>query len=487
MGLVALAVLAGWPFRSMIHPVNLVMLFLAVVVASAVFLGRGPAILASFVSVLAFDYFFVDPRFSFSVIDAEYLLTFVGLLAVGLIISGLGSQVREQVRILQAREVQAEALSALSRDLAVAGDMQTMLQAVVTHTSRSLASQAVVLTPENNHLIVRLASPGFTLTESEMETARNVYAKKELVTPSQHKTRFLPLTTPHSVIGVLGVMPNGKRGTLDTAQQKLFESFANLAALAMERSLLAEQANRLHMLSETEKLQTTLLNSISHDLRTPLVSIRGVLDSLLEVEQGKEDSPRLDPAARLDMILNAREETIHLNRLVENLLDMTRLESGAMRMHSEPSDIQDIIGSSLAAMEESLRPRSVHVEVEPNLPLVEVDFVLIEQVVINLLDNALKYSTPSSPIDIHAEKIQNEIMIVVEDRGKGIPKDQLENVFSKFYRVKHSEQTQGIGLGLTICKGIIEAHGGRIWAEVRDGGGTKVAFTLSLPKKTEGS
>lgn len=485
-GLVALAVMAGWPIRSLIHPVNLVMLFLAAVVASAVFCGRGPAILASFVSVFAFDYFFVDPRLSFSVVDAEYLITFIGLLAVGLIISGLGSQVREQVQILQAREAQAEALSALSRDLAVAGDMQTMLQTVVTHTGRSLAGQAVVLTPENDHLSVHLSSPGFVLSAQEMDMACQVYLNKERGSRNQSKTCFLPLTTPHSVIGVLGFKPNGKRGTLDVLQQKLFDSFANLAALAMERTLLAEQANRLHMLSETEKLQTTLLNSISHDLRTPLVSIRGVLDSLLEVEQGKEDSPRLDPAARLDMIQNAREETIHLNRLVENLLDMTRLESGAMKMHSEPSDIQDIIGSALAAMEESLRPRIVHVEVEPGLPLVEVDFVLVEQVIINLLDNALKYSPVNAPIDIHAGKENGEIVVAVEDRGKGIPADQLESVFSKFYRVKHSEPTQGIGLGLTICKGIIEAHGGCIGAEVREGGGTKVSFTLPVPHGSEG-
>ncbi|HWQ45420.1 MAG TPA: DUF4118 domain-containing protein [Longilinea sp.] len=487
LGLVALAVLAGWPFRSLIHPVNLVMLFLAVVVASAVFCGRGPAILASFISVFAFDYFFVDPRFSFSVADAEYLITFLGLLVVGLVVSGFASQVREQVLKLQAREAQTEALSALSRDLAVAGDMQTMLQAVVDHTSRSLASQAVVLTSEDNHLVVRLSSPGFTLSESEMETARLVFSSKEAHASAQQKTRFLPLTNPHSVVGVLGVKPVGKRSGFDTSQEKLFESFANLTGLAIERTLLAEQTNRLHMLSETEKLQTTLLNSISHDLRTPLVSIRGVLDSLLEVEQGSEDSPRLDPAARLDMLQNAREETIHLNRLVENLLDMTRLESGALKMHTEPSDIQDIIGSALAAMEESLRPRSVQVEIEPDLPLVEVDFVLVEQVIINLLDNALKYSSAGTPVEVFACRDECGIAVEVFDRGKGIPTDQLESVFSKFYRLKHSELTQGIGLGLSICKGIVEAHGGRIWAENRLGGGTKISFILPLRREKDGS
>jgi two-component system sensor histidine kinase KdpD len=488
LGLVGLATLIGFTIGPFLHPVNLVMLYLIVVVISAFFLGRGPSMLASLVSVLAFDYFFVDPRLSFSVVDTEYLVTFSGLLVVGLVISGLASQVRDQVRALQVRESQAEALNALSRDLTVALDLDSMLQAVISHVSKTLSREAVLLLPDGAALQQRAASPGFSLGELEQAAAHWSYEHAEMsgrgtASNPDSLTRFIPLKTARGVEGILGVRPGEAGRYLTQAQRQLLESFANLAALAVERARLAEQANQARLLRETEKLQTALLNSISHDLRTPLVSIQGVLESLLEVERGGESSPQLDRVARVDLLENAREETARLNRLVGNLLDMTRLESGALKLRMEPVDLQDVIGSALAALNEPLGARPVKVELAENLPMLPMDFVLMEQVVVNLVENAVKYSPPGAPLEIAAFPQGEDVHVRIADRGAGFPPEDLERMFDKFYRGTAAGQSKGTGLGLSICKGIVEAHGGRIWAENRSGGGAAITFSLPASRQ----
>jgi two-component system sensor histidine kinase KdpD len=485
LGIVLLATLVGFAFRDSVHAPNLVMLYLAAVVVAAIYLGRGPAILASVFSVLAYDYFFVEPRLSFSVADTEYLITFAGLLVVGLVVSSLTSQVRDQLLALQEREAQTEALNALSRDLAVAFDLDPMLQAVVRHTCRTLGRDVVVLVPEGGRLVEQAATPHFHLEEKELNIARWAFehaspAGRGTDTFPEGLARYVPLQTIRGVVGILGVRPKEPGPYLTSVQRQQLEGFANLTALAIERARLVDQANQARLLNETEKLQTALLNSISHDLRTPLVSIKGVLDSLLEIEQGGANSPQLDRADRLDMLENAREETARLNRLVENLLDMTRLESGALKVRLEPADLQDVIGSALARLNEPLQGHPLVVEIAEGLPLAPMDFVLIEQVLVNLLDNAVKYSLPGAPLDISARRQGEEALVQVLDRGAGIPAVELERVFEKFHRVKGPVKAKGLGLGLSICKGIVEAHHGRIWAENRPGGGTVMAFTLPL-------
>jgi two-component system sensor histidine kinase KdpD len=291
--------------------------------------------------------------------------------------------------------------------------------------------------------------------------------------------RFVPLKTLRGVVGILGVRPASPGGFLTPAQLQQLEGFANLAAMAIERALLAEQANRAQVLGEGEKLQTALLNSISHDLRTPLVSIQGVLDSLLEVEQGGENDVRLDREARIDMLENAREETARLNRLVKNLLDMTRLEAGTLKLRLEPGDLEDVIGAALAHLDNQFGRLPISVNLADGLPLAPMDFVLMEQVLVNLLENAVKYSPPASPIEISASCQYGQAVIQIADRGSGVPAQELERIFDKFYRVKRPGQAKGLGLGLSICKGIVEAHGGRIWAQQRPSGGS--IFSIALP------
>ncbi len=490
IGLVALATLLGLPVRSLLHPTNLVMLYMAAVVIAAFFLGRGPAMLASFLSVFAFDYFFVDPRLSFSVADTEYLVTFTALLVVGLVVSGLAARVREQVKALKDREAQVEALNALSRDLTAALNLDDIVQAVVRHVSQTLGREVVVLVVQDHTLEQRAQTPGFTLDNSELAKARwalehGLASGLGTDTFPEGEVRYVPLKTTRGVVGILGVRPYTRRRFLTPSQRQQLEGFANLSAMAIERARLADEANRAQVLGEAERLQTALLNSISHDLRTPLVSIQGVLDSLLEVEMGGENAVQLDRAARLDMLDNAREETARLNRLVENLLDMTRLEAGALKLRLEPGDLQDVIGSALARLNDAFGSRPVKVNLAEGLPLIPMDFVLMEQVLVNLLDNAIKYSPPAAPIEIGVACENDKVLIRIADRGPGIPPQELEKIFDKFHRVKAAGQAKGTGLGLSICKGIVEAHGGRIWAENRPGGGSLFTVALALNPQAE--
>jgi two-component system sensor histidine kinase KdpD len=264
-------------------------------------------------------------------------------------------------------------------------------------------------------------------------------------------------------------------------QRRLLETSASQAALAIERAQLAEQAQQSQLLQATERLQTALLNSISHDLRTPLVSIIGSLSSLADAGQ------TMDAEIHQSLIDTAREEADRMNRLIGNLLNMTRLEAGAMQVVKQPGDIQDAIGTALENLNDHLRERKILVDIEENTTFVLMDFVLIVHVLVNLIDNALKYSAPESPVEIQACRADQEISVSVSDHGIGIPADDLERVFEKFYRVQRPEKISGTGLGLSISKGIIEAHGGRIWAENRQGGGTTITFTLPLKQELEGN
>jgi two-component system sensor histidine kinase KdpD len=479
MALVVAATMVSELFGHEISPANLVMVYLLAVVLAAVYLGRGPAVLASITGVLAFDYFFVRPRFSFTVADTEYLLTFGGLLIVGWVISYLTIRAREQADSAQQREADTAVLYALSRDLAAADKLDEVLKAIRTHVEQSFAREAAVFLADGTNLGPNALSTGAQADNKEMDVALWVFKNGEsagrgtntLTTAAFH---YLPLTTARRTVGVLGVKPQDSKNLLTPDQRRLLEAFASQSAQAIERVQLAEQARQVKLLQAAEKLQNALLNSISHDLRTPLVSITGALTTL--ESQGES----LAATARQSLVETAREEADRLNRLVGNLLDMTRLESGALQVKREVCDMQDLVGTALGQMEARLTGREIRVEIAPGIPLVRLDFVLIVHVLINLLDNALKYSPENSPLEIHATMNASEVQISVFDRGIGIPAEDLERVFDKFYRVQRPEQLTGTGLGLAISKGIIEAHGGHIWASEREGGGSVITFALPL-------
>jgi two-component system sensor histidine kinase KdpD len=468
-------------FHLRISPTNLVMIYLLGVIIAATYLGRGPAILVSILSVLAFDFFFVPPYLTFAVSDYEYILTFVGLLLVGFVISQLTARARDQAQAAERREVNTSALYALSRDLAGAVGLESILKAIREHVGETFGREVIIFLPDPDfpdqlELVTR--SELFAPDENETAVAMWAYqhgqpAGRGTDTLVAAEARYLPLKTARGAIGVLGVRPRQPDNQLSPEQRRLLDAFASQAALAIERAQLAEQARQAQLNLTTEKLQTALLNSISHDLRTPLVSITGVLSSLQEQEAIMDDD------TRHSLIETAREETDRLNRLVGNLLNMTRIESGALQVQFEPCDVQDVVGTALEQVSNRLKDQPVRVDIPDELPPIPMDFVLIVQVLVNLLDNAIKYSQPDTLIEIAAHIAGAYLELEVRDRGVGIPQEDLNRVFDKFYRVQRPNQVSGTGLGLSICKGIVEAHGGFIVAENRPGRGTSI--TVGLP------
>jgi two-component system sensor histidine kinase KdpD len=477
--LIAIATGLGFLIGGRIEPTNLVMLYLLTVVIAAIYLGRGPAILASILGVLTFDFFFVLPYFTFAVSDTQYVITFIALFLVGMVISQLAARAREQADAAQQREMETAELYDLSRDLAAAAELDVILRILIHHCEQTFEREIVVLLPERNHLISRLASTGLNLSDEEMAVADWVYRRGEPAgrhtsTLPAAQLRYLPLKTAQGVVGVLGVgKPGAAERDLTPAQRRLMEAFANQAAQAIERVRLAEGARQIKLLQAAEKLQNALLNSISHDLRTPLVSITGALTSL------DEQSDALDEENRESLILTAREEAERLNRLVGNLLSMTRIESGAIKLHCEPGDIQDVIGTALEQLGKRVADHEIKINIPEDLPLISMDFTLIVQVVVNLLENAVKYSPKGSRIEVSTALLNEDVRLEVADRGVGIPVEDLTRVFDKFYRVQRPESVSGTGLGLSISKGIVDAHHGNIYARPREGGGS--ILTVELP------
>ncbi|RPJ45431.1 MAG: sensor histidine kinase KdpD, partial [Chloroflexi bacterium] len=487
LGLVLLATIIGFPLNAILAPTNLVMLYLVAVVLSAVFLGRGPAILASFVSVLAFDFFFIDPRLTFTVYDTQYILTFIGLLIVGVIISNSAAILRDQMDALRRKEQQTRALNELSRELTAAISLDQVLNTVIQHVSEMFSREAVILLPESGRLAVKASTAGFTLNETEFAVADWAFKHgketgRGTTTLPAATIRTFPLRTARETVGVLGTKPLDLQDFLTGEQRFMMEGVVNLAAIAIERASFAEKAAQAEMLRKTEKLQTALLNSISHELRTPLATITGVLTSLEESEMAQPEN-QFDAATRLELIRSATQQAGRLNHLVGNLLDMTRLEAGAMKLNREPVDLQDLVATVKGQVAGESYPHKLTVEIPGHLPLINMDAVLIAQVLINLLDNASKYSTPGDPITITARTAGKQVEVAVKDCGMGIPPEDLDRIFDKFYRVQRQEATAGTGLGLSICRGIVEAHGGRIWAENNPGNGVTVTFTLPAPER----
>jgi two-component system sensor histidine kinase KdpD len=482
-GLVTISTLIGQIVRGRLEPANLVMLYLVSTVFSAIYLGQGPALLTSVLGVLAFDFFLVPPFLTLAVADTQYLITFIGLFMVSLVISTLTVRTRKQAESAIQREAHTSALYTLGRDLTSATDLHQVAEIIISRISEVFGREVAVFLPENGKLKIFAVSSDYYPDTNEMAVATWAYEHNQ---PAGHGTdtlpasplRCQPLKTARGHIGVLGIHTKENGKFLTSEQRQTFNAFAHQAALAVERAILAEQARQVELLQATEKLQTALLNSISHDLRTPLVSITGALSSL------REESLKLNQEDRKSLLETAYGEAERLNRLVSNLLNMTRLEANAIHLRLEPCDVEDVIGTALGQLEERLGEKPVVVKLPENLPHVSIDFALFGQALVNVIDNAVKYSSKDSQIDIGVTQTEKEISINVSDRGIGIPKEDLERVFDKFYRVSRPESVTGTGLGLAICKGIVEAHGGTITAKNRSGGGTEIVITLPKANKT---
>ena len=465
--------------RPFFAPTNMVMFYLLAVVVASVRLGRKPAIVTAFLGVIAFDFFFVPPRLTLAVADTQYLMTFIGFFVVGIVISTLVARARERAEVMRAREVQTASLYYLSRDLAASPDITAVLKSVVSNVEEALKAQVVILLPEGERLDILAASDGLVLDIKEQAVAdwafrNNHPAGRATDTLVSAGLIYLPLQTTVSVLGVMGVRLENEPAYRSQDNRRLLDAFATQAAMAMERIRFSRQAEQAQILQARENLERALLNSISHDLRTPLSSVTGVLTSL------REEGSHLSDQARRELLDTACSEAERLNRFVGNLLDMTRIEAGAIRLNFEACDVQDLVGCALAALEPRIEDRQISFRMQPVMPLVPMDMVLMTQVLVNLLDNAHKYSPKGSTIEVIAQVEENWLVLEILDRGPGVPEHDLKRVFDKFYRIPVPEGAGGTGLGLSICKGIVEAHGGSISAGNRVGGGLRIEIRLPL-------
>jgi two-component system sensor histidine kinase KdpD len=437
--------------------------------------------LASVLSVGAFDFFFVPPFYTFAVSDTQYFVTFGVMLLVAVVLSNLAARMRTQAESARLRERRTAALYAMSRELASTRGGNEVLRAAVRHIAEVFRCQAVVLLPDEIGELMRQIGlqDQFDRDTTDLGASQWVYEHGQMAGPGTGTlpgatALYLPLAASRGTIGVLGIRPNESHSLEAPEQLHLLEAFANQAALAYERAQLAEEAQQAQVRAETEQLRSSLLSSVSHDLRTPLASITGTISGLLE------DEEQIDRRTRRELLRSVYDEVERLNRLVNNLLDMMRLESGAVVVKKEWYLLEEVVGTALAHMGKRLQGRSVSTCLPAELSLVQLDAVLIDQVLVNLLDNAVKYTPAGSPIEVSASQEDSIVRIEVADRGQGIPPGDGQRVFEKFYR-GHTASIRGVGLGLAICRAIVEAHGGTIWAENRPGGGA--AFRFTLPAK----
>jgi two-component system sensor histidine kinase KdpD len=461
---------------------NLIMVYLVGVVAVASRWGRGPSILAALLSVAAFDFLFVPPLFTLAVSDTQYLVTFVVMLAVGLVISGLTVRIKEQADVARRREMRTGVLYSLSRELASTRSLDGMIAAVGRRVVEIFGGRAAIfLAGEDGRIALRgdAAPPLFAQDAKEQAVAQWVHDHSEAAgrgttTLGGAQALHLPLVGSRGPVGVLAVAFETTARRPGTEETQLLETIASQAALALERALLARDAHRQRLAAEGEKLRNAILAAVSHDLRTPLAAIAGAAGSLASSQE------RLEPAAQRELVLTIHEEAQRMSRLANNLLEMGRLESRTVELHREWQPIEEVFGSALHQLESSIKDREMVVRVPEDLPLVAIDEVLVERVLVNLIENALRYSPSGAPIELVASALPGQVRVDVLDRGVGLAPGEEGPIFDKFYRGEAARARHGVGLGLAVARAIVEAHGGRIWAEQRPGGGAALRFTLPI-------
>ena len=454
---------------------DIVMIYMAGIVVVAMRWNMGPALFSALLSVLAFDFFFIPPYGTLEVADLSHIATFAVMFLIAALVSGLTKRVRDQAESARQRELRTASLYALSRALAAAKTRQEVLEQGTKHVQEVFGGRAAALVPAaTGGLVARVEQPWtYTLDEKERSVAEWVLAHARAAglgteTMPTASALYLPLEGSDGPLGVLGLLPASPSRVADEHGRQHLEAFVRQIAAALDRARLGVQAQQAQLRVEAEQLRNSLLSSVSHDLRTPLAVITGTASALID--------DRLDPAVRRDLAETIVNEAERLNRLVRNLLDVTRLEAGALRIDKEWQPVEEVIGAALAVVDRVLGDRPVTADVAPDL-LAPFDAVLVQQVLVNLLENAVKYTAAESPITVSASKSDDAIEIVVADRGPGLPGGEETRIFEKFYRAEKGKGG-GAGLGLTICKGVVTAHGGRIWAENREGGGAAFHFTL---------
>ncbi|HUO55730.1 MAG TPA: sensor histidine kinase KdpD [Rhodoblastus sp.] len=444
---------------------NLSMVFLLAVLACAAFYGLWSAVAASFLAFLAYNFFFIPPLYTFTVAEPQELLSLLVFLAVAVLTGSLAGRVHDQAEAVRQRAQHSESLYDFSRKLASATKLDDVLWAAAAHLQKIVGSAVVFLIPEDGDLQVRVAwPPDVELNEGEMSAARWAFAKNEFAGWSTDTLpvlakQFRPLVTPRGPVGVLGFEPMARGGAPTPEFDRAITAILEQTALAVDRSLLVGEAVRAAALEDNERLRTTLLSSLSHDLRTPLATISGAISTLRQLRD------KLPPEKAEELLESAEEETERLTRFIANLLDMSRIESGALKARRDYIDGADCIRNAVDRGRKAFGAASIETSLAPDLPFIRGDAQLLEQVLFNLLDNAHKYGGGSTAT-VHARREANDVVISVTDEGPGIKPSDLTRVFEKFYRGgKVDGRKAGTGLGLSICKGLVEAMGGTIEAQ----------------------
>lgn len=445
---------------------NISVAYLLAVMIVAMKSGLRAGILASIWSFLAFNFFFTEPRWTFAITDTQNILTVVFFLIAAVIISNMAARLRAQIKATRESARRTTNLYDFGRKITAAATLDDVLWAVVHHVAATIHGKSLVLMPGESGLHIAAGYPPEDEIDDKSAGAADWAwthgkpAGRGSATLPTADWLFLPLKTARGPVGVMGVQMMEDADMPSPAQLRLLETLADQAAIAVERTTLVADIETARVATERERLRAALLSSLSHDLRTPLVSIMGAASTLISYDDS------LDSENRRDLAQTIQDEADRLNRFVQNLLDMTKLGSGALKPRVDWVDLNDVVAAAVKRTERLARHHTIRVDIDSRMPLLCLDAMLMEQVFFNLLDNACKYAPPDTPIKVWALRTQDHIAIEVLDQGPGIPPEDREKIFDMFYRVQAADsQTAGTGLGLAICRGIVEAHGGTIKAE----------------------
>lgn len=478
------ALLAGLGIRQFLSGTNAELIFLAGILFIAVRWGLGPSLLGCVLGVLSLNYFFFPPLYDFGVHDPENIVAVSIFVAVAVFVSRLTARSREQAALADKRAKVAGELYAFSRKVAGIGELDDLLWATACQVAALIEVDVVLLLPEDEELVVRAGfPPEDALNGADLAAAHRCWSGD---TPSGRDTQapdgahrlFLPLRTVRGPVAVIGISRAEDGPLLSPDDRRLLDAILDQVAVAIERIRLADTIETERVTTETERLRSAMLSSISHDLKTPLASILGCATSLRSYGSYYEQE------ARQELVATIEEEAERMSRFVANLLDITRLESGNLRIRKEATDLEEIVGAAAKRARAILGTRRLRVSLPPDLPMLDLDGVLLEQTLFNLLDNASKYSPPDSTITIDARRVHGRVMLKVVDEGPGISPVDRKRIFEKFYRATSSgRQRAGTGLGLAICRGFVEAMGGRIIAGNRTDRSGAV-FMIGFPVAT---
>ncbi|MDD5272547.1 MAG: DUF4118 domain-containing protein [Methylovulum sp.] len=467
--------LIDWPLRHVLGPASILMTYLLGVFLVASSYGRGASIVASFLSAPVFAFYFAHPIFSFAISDLENIIGLAVMIVVANVTSNFLESLQLQAEIAKQRERRANSLYRLSQALADAPDPLAVATIAVNHIHENFGALSVVVFPnkEGQFHYPQETPLTHSLRGANLQVALHIYQQQTTRLWAYPDMYYLLERSP-TLQGVLVIRPTAGHDLSNPEEVTFFDTFRSLIAQTLERLRLTEQANNAKLQAETESLRNALLSAISHDLRTPLTHIIGASTVLVE-------SPAdFSAAEKLDFNKVILDEALHMSELTSKILDMARLTTGGIVLHREWNALEEIIGSALNRQEKNLGERQVRVYLPDDVPLLWIDAVLIEQVLTNLIENILKYTPAGSPMDISAEHLAGFLSITVSDYGQGIPEGMEEKVFAKFYRLEAESLQSGVGLGLTLCRAIIEAHGGTICADHIAGKGASLVIMLPV-------